>query len=107
MKNVLKIWACSFLLLMLCGCALTIGPVVERKAVIIQSGVPIEVMEQVKVDARVFAKDGETEIFRQDIGGWITFHPDHWKSLQAEVKRLQAKEVELEELKKSLKKEDN
>lgn len=90
-KSGWKIWACS--LLFIVGCSgLTIGPVIERKAIIVLSGTAIEVMEQVEVDARVLnEQDGPTDIFKQQIGGWITMHPDHWKSLKNEIQRLRAK----------------
>jgi hypothetical protein len=73
------------------GC-LTIGPVIERKAIIIKAGTAIEVLEQVEVDARVMNRgDSKVDVFRQDIGGWITMHPDHWDSLKREIQRLRKK----------------
>ena len=92
MKNDWKIWACSIALIILSGCSLTLGPVVERKSIIVQAGVPIECLEQIKVRAHILKdKDGETDVFIQDIGGWIMMHPDHWKSLKETIDRLKKK----------------
>ena len=88
-KNALMIWICSVLL---CGCSLTLGPQVEKKAIILKAGVPVEILEQQTLDCRVLTdKDGEVDVFRQDVGGWIAMHPDHWASLKAEMKRLKGK----------------
>lgn len=86
-RNVLKIWVCSILI---SGC--TIGPVIETRAIVVKSGTPIEVLEQIKVKARILTDtNGEIDVFKQDIGGWITMHPDHWISLKKEIERLRKK----------------
>jgi len=90
-KSVLRIWACS-LFLTLAGCSFTLGPVVERRAIIIQSGTGIEILENVKVEGRAVGKDDkegeDIDTFEQSIGGWFAFHPDHWQSIKNEIKRL-------------------
>lgn len=78
--------------ILMMGCSgLTIGPVVEKKAIIVRAGTAIEIVEQVEVDARLLKKDGATDIFQQDVGGWVTMHPDHWDALKREVERLRKK----------------
>jgi len=90
-KSGWTIWVASGLLF-LHGCSgLTIGPVVEKKAIIVRSGVPIEIVEQVEVEARVLKEDGPSDLFLQDVGGWITMHPDHWQSIKNEIERLRKK----------------
>ena len=86
-KNVLKTLVCSILILSFSGCGLTLGPVVKTRYVIVKSGLPIEVLENRKVICRII-KDEKGDPVVQDIGGWIMMHPDHWKSLKAEVKRM-------------------
>lgn len=85
------------LLLLLPGCGgLTLGPTIERKAIIVNAGVPIEVLENVEVEARVLGPDGPSETFTQDIGGWITMHPSHYKTVKEEMERLRKKAGEAE-----------
>ena len=89
-RSACLILACS----LLAGCSLTIGPKVENRAIIVQSGIPIECLDQVKVRAHVLREKGEGEsarVFKQDVGGWIMMHPDHWKSVKAEIERLREK----------------
>jgi len=91
-KNGLRMLACSLVMFMLCGCGITLGPTVERHAIIVQSGTAIECLEQVKVECKLLKEvDGEVKTFKQDIGGWIMFHPDHWKTIKAEFERLKKK----------------
>lgn len=82
-RNVWAILACSLL-----GCSLTLGPTVEKKAIIVRAGTAIECVEQVEVQARLLKGDGKTDLFHQDVGGWIMMHPDHWESLKREILRL-------------------
>ena len=90
-KSVLKILVCSIIFIAT-GCSLTLGPVAEKKAIIVNAGTGIEVLEQIKVNCRILnSEDGEVDVFKQDIGGWITMHPDHWKSVKTEIKRLRVK----------------
>lgn len=71
------------------GCeGLTLGPVITRKAIIVRAGTAIEVVENVSVEARILTDNGESDVFEQDIGGWITLHPDHWDAVQSEFERL-------------------
>jgi len=89
-KSVCLILVCS----LLAGCSLTIGPKVENRSIIVKSGVPIECLDQIKVRSHVLTEKDEVtgaRVFRQDVGGWIMMHPDHWKSLKAEVERLREK----------------
>lgn len=87
-KIVSTILVCS----LLSGCTgLTLGPVIERKAIIVRSGTAIECLDQTTVEARLLKDEGSVETFRQDIGGWIMLHPDHWESFKKEYKRLQIK----------------
>ena len=86
MKNALKILACSLLVAYAGGCGLTIGPVVENKAIIVKPGVPIEILEGKKIKCHVMTeKDGEINVFKQDVGGWIAIPPEHWESLKKEL----------------------
>jgi len=72
------------------GCSgFTLGPVIERKAVIVQAGTAIEVVETVEVLAwELGANSEDADVFLQPIGGWICMHPDHWAALRREIKRL-------------------
>lgn len=88
MRNALTILACSLLILALSGCSLTLGPVIEKRAIIIHSGVPIEIVQQIKVDCRVLKDKEESDIFKQDVGGWVAMHPDHWNTLKKDHERL-------------------
>ena len=89
MKSALTILVCS---LLLAGCNVTLGPRTEVKTIIVKAGVPIEVLTQTVVDARVLTdQDGTTDVFKQDIGGWIMMHPDHWDSLQRKFKEYKKK----------------
>lgn len=96
------IWACPIRTLVLIaaltaliasqGCSgFTLGPVVEKKAIIVRAGTAIEIVEQIKVEARILREDGPSDIFQQDVGGWITMHPDHWEALKREMTRLRKK----------------
>ena len=79
-------------LILLAGCSgFAIGPTVEIRSIVVRAGVPIEVMENETVDARVMKEDGPTDIFQQDIGGWITMPPDHWETFKKEYERLKKK----------------
>lgn len=90
-------WACSAALLLLSGCAeLTIGPRVEKKAIIVKAGVPVEILQNKTLPCRVLTDaDGEYDEWQQDVGGWVAFHPDHWKSLKASVDALKAEVARL------------
>lgn len=73
------------------GCGgLTLGPVIEKKAIIVRAGTGIEIVEQTAVEARVLNPDGPSDLFEQDIGGWIALHPDHWQAVKNEVENLRA-----------------
>lgn len=74
------------LLLLLNGCGLTLGPVIERKTIIVRAGTAIECLEQIEVKAHTLKRP--KEVFQQDIGGWIIMHPDHWEALKREIERL-------------------
>jgi hypothetical protein len=85
--------ACILLLLLTACGGLTIGPTIERKAIIVHAGTPIVVMESVTVEAVVMAdKDVEdADVFEQEVGGWVMMHPDHWVSVKNEMQRLRLK----------------
>ena len=91
MRSGLMILACS--LLFVAGCDVTLGPKVEKKTIIVQSGTGIEILDNVTVHGRVTASnaDGSYDEIKQDIGGWVAMHPNHWQSLKAEVVRLKKK----------------
>ena len=86
----LMIWACS--LLLVCGCDVTLGPKVEKKGIVVKSGTGIEVLKNVTVPGKVMSPnpDGEYDEIQQDIGGWITMHPDHWDTVKRNIKDLRA-----------------
>lgn len=93
MKTALKILACSFVLACAGGCGLTIGPVIENRAVIVNPGVPVELLENRKIRCHVITdKDGEIKILKQDVGGWVAMPPEHWQTLKNEMERLRAKQ---------------
>lgn len=74
------------------GCSgLTLGPTIERRAIIVHPGVGIEILDNVTVEARAIREDGPTDTFEQDIGGWIAMPPDHWDTVKREIKRLREK----------------
>jgi hypothetical protein len=83
--------ACSALLFC-ASCDITLGPKIERKAIIVVSGVPVEILESRALDCHVLSeKSGEINRFKQDVGGWVAMPPDHWKTLKEEVQRLRKK----------------
>lgn len=96
-------WACSSIVaaVLLCcaSCDLTLGPKIERRAIIIASGVPVEIIESRKLECHAL---NETEVnpFQQDVGGWIAMPPDHWKTVKSEIERLRKKCGELSPEKK-------
>ncbi len=78
------------------GCpGLTLGPVVERRVIVVRAGVPIQILDQVEVRGRVISEDG-VDVVTQDIGGWIVMHPDHWDTVKEEVNRLRERIADLE-----------
>lgn len=93
------IWACRaicvLLLALSAGCGgLTIGPVVEKKAIIVHSGTGIEITEDVTVHGHALKpddKEGPVDTFEVNVGGWIAVHPDHWAALKNEYHRLRVK----------------
>ncbi len=92
MKSVSRILVCSVCALLLAGCNVTLGPRTEIRTIIVRSGVPIEVLDQVTVNARVLTDtDGTTDVFKQDVGGWIMMHPDHWETLSRKFKEYKKK----------------
>jgi len=104
--TVSKTLACSLgalcgaaLVLTLAGCSLTLGPVIERKAIIVVAGVPVEILENRVVECHVL-NEVEINPVKQNIGGWVAMPPDHWKTLKAEVERLRKKCGEPVETKK-------
>ena len=73
------------LLLLLCGCGLTLGPTVKTEYVIVHPGKPLEVLENATVKGKVL--DGTADPVRQDIGGWVVMPQDHWNAVK---RRLEA-----------------
>lgn len=94
MRNVSRILACSLLVLVLAGCDISLGPKIEKRAIMVYPGVPVEIIQSAKVECHTLAKtekEGETDVFKQDVAGWVAMPPDHWRSLKAEVQRLRKK----------------
>jgi hypothetical protein len=90
--TVSRILACSIIVFLISGCDVTLGPKTEVKTIIVKPGSGVEVLSDVVVNARLLSGvDGNTDIFRQDIGGWIAVHPDHWQSVKNEINRLREK----------------
>lgn len=102
LMNASKILVCSLLSLLLAGCILlplagcdiTLGPKVETQAIIVHPGVPIEILTPQVVTCHLLkdvGNDGATHVFKQNLGGWVAMHPDHWKTIKAEIERLRKK----------------
>lgn len=92
MRNALKTLACSLILLGCGGCNLTLGPQASVTTVIVEEGAPIECLENRKVKACLFdGADGDTQTFKQEIGGWVMMPPKHWKAVKEELIRLRRK----------------
>jgi hypothetical protein len=73
--------AAMMICLLSAGCAeITLGPRIATKIVVLYPGKPLEVLDQVKVKARVL--DGSSDPVIQDIGGWICLPPEHWAAVQ-------------------------
>lgn len=88
-KSALRILACSLCLAVLAGCSVTLGPMTEKKLVVVRPGVPVEILENRELDCRILTdEDGVSDIFHQDVGGWIAMPPEHWETLKAEFERL-------------------
>lgn len=95
-RIVSRILACSVIagiaMFFLASCDITLGPKVERKAIIVVAGLPVEILESKTLDCHVVTeKDGEINRFPQNVGGWIAMPPEHWKTVKAEVARLRKK----------------
>lgn len=82
-----KIAACSLAVLCLAGCNLTLGPKVETRYVIVRPGLPVTILENRSVRARVLNNADGGEI-RQDVGGWVAMPPEHWAAVKREIERL-------------------
>lgn len=79
--------------LLLAGCSgLTIGPVVEKRLLVVRAGTPIEVTDQVRVHGRPLAGSSEADIVEMDIGGWIVMPPDHWEAVKRTLEKAREKE---------------
>lgn len=98
-KNASTILVCSLLLVILCGCDVTIGPKVGNNAIIVKAGTGIEVLDAAVVHAHLLkdakAEDDGEKVFKQDIGGWIALHPDHWESVKNTIRKLRQQRDEL------------
>lgn len=90
MTWVFKLSIPLWLLLLLGGCDLTLGPKVETRYVVVKAGLPAEVLENKTVRCRLLKDDGGSAI-AQDIGGWIAMPPEHWETLKKELNRLRMK----------------
>lgn len=89
MTGKLTLIACAILACSLIGCDLTLGPITKTTAVVVKPGTGIECLKNVTVPGRLLAqKDGEYAEIRQDIGGWIMLHPDHWESTKTTIQKL-------------------
>lgn len=65
------------------GCkSLTIGPTTEREFIIVHSGQPIRVLENVSVTGQRLDGAGPATV---DIGGWIVMSPDHWDAVKRKM----------------------
>jgi len=82
--------ACSLAALALAGCDLTLGPKTETRYVIVQPGVPVEVLETRVLRCRVLTDESGSDV-SQDVGGWIAMPPEHWDTVKREITRLRAK----------------
>lgn len=61
------------LCLILSGC---LTPKKETEFVIVHPGQPITILKNVKVEGQEMQSKAISE---QNIGGWVTMPPDHWK----------------------------
>lgn len=91
MKTCLTILACSLLALCAAGCDLTLGPKVETRYVIVQPGLPVEILENERLRCRVLKDNGGATV-TQDVGGWVAMPPKHWQAVKAEVERLRGED---------------
>lgn len=66
--------------------ACTIGPRVETRYVILKTGQPGKVIENVTVDMSSLNGD---EVGEQDIGGWVCMPPEHWNAIVQTLTELQ------------------
>lgn len=67
--------------------ACTIGPQVKTEFVIVRTGRPLEILENVTVRARRL--EDET-VARQDIGGWVCMPRDHWEAVRRALEKKSA-----------------
>ena len=79
-KTLFLISAAMMSFLLSAGCDLTLGPKTKTVYTIVYPGKPLEILEQVKVKARVI--DGAGDPITQDIGGWICLPPEHWEAVK-------------------------
>ena len=66
-------------LIFLSGCDLTLGPKVKTEYLFIHAGVPCRVVDDVTVRVRLDKENAAT--VKQNIGGWVVLHPDHFEKL--------------------------
>lgn len=82
----------SLILVSTTGCNLTLGPITETKAIIVNNGNTVEILENKKVSCHLYSESIEKEknenksinVFKQDIGGWIAMPPEHWIKIKQE-----------------------
>lgn len=85
----LKELGLCFLLIFLFGCNLTLGPKVENKLIIVQPGVPVEILQNEELECRVLTDKDNSNVVKQDVGGWIAMPPAHWETLKKKFKELE------------------
>ena len=75
--------------LLLTGCNLTLGPKVETDVVIVKPGAGIVCLENKTVKARLLKQDASEaqRFFKQNVGGWVMMHPEHWEKVQGQFQQ--------------------
>lgn len=57
------------------GCSVTLGPVVEREAVIVRPGKPVKIIENRTLRCEQLETKAHVS---QDVGGWVAMPEEHW-----------------------------
>lgn len=110
MRKFWKVWVC-LLLIFAAGCNLTLGPQIATNAIIVEPGVAVRLVENKTVKATLLhpKTPEESRYFKQSVGGWIAFPPEHWEIVQkqykAQAETIDRQRTEIYELKNALTKE--
>lgn len=66
------------------GCV-TLGPKVQREAVILKSGTPVQILENRRIKGRPLGDSDGAQWIEVDVGGWYAMPPEHWEAIKRKL----------------------